>query len=271
MEGEAFYHVISRIANSAFLLKNRRIKEKILEILTKASDFSGVDTITYVIMDNHLHLLIRVPSASAVNDTELMRRIGVLYGKSRRDLLEERWKSLDENAVEAEKNEYRARMGDLSMFMKTAMQRFTQWFNREYGHEGGLWCGRFKSVLVENGEQLRTVVNYIHNNPVRAKMVLRAGAYVWSALHAARAGNIWAQRGLSLVGVDWREEIVCGKRDKRFSNGKIMGCESFVRSILKRIPVLAYRSTRRPNCHFEYCGVQFTASHGQRSAPRRVA
>ena len=71
----------------------------------------------------------------------------------------------------------RARMGDLSEFMKTFKQRVTQWYNRELGHEGTLWCGRFKSVLLERDEAVRVVANYIHHNPVRARMVDSADNY----------------------------------------------------------------------------------------------
>ena len=45
-EGEAFYHVVSRIANKAFLLNNDAQKEVFVNMLHRAADFSGVDVIT---------------------------------------------------------------------------------------------------------------------------------------------------------------------------------------------------------------------------------
>ena len=271
MEGEAFYHVIGRIANKAFLMRNREVKEMFLKFLLKASEFSGVCVVTYIIMDNHFHLLVYVPSAAAVDDAELLRRIGVLYGRVKMENLKSRWEEIPDSVAGAEKEAYRIRMGDLSMFMKTFVQRFTQWFNGRYKHEGGLWGGRFKSVLIESGEQLRAVVNYIHNNSVRARLTRLAGEYEWSALRAARNGDAFARRGLSLVGVDWRVDPVCGECDKRLSNGKIMGSESFVKRVLNMFSASVPRSGRRRNCCFEYCGVRFTSSHGQRSAPRMAA
>jgi len=38
-------------------------------------------------------------------------------------------------------------MHGLSEFMKTSLQRFTQWFNRTHGRSGTLWEQRFKSVI----------------------------------------------------------------------------------------------------------------------------
>ena len=47
-EGVAHYHVISRIANQAFLLKDARIKDTVVDMLYRAAEFSGVDVLSYV-------------------------------------------------------------------------------------------------------------------------------------------------------------------------------------------------------------------------------
>ena len=88
-EGEAFYHVVSRIANKAFLMNNDEKKEVFVNMLHRAADFSGIDVITYVVMDNHFHLCIRVPKREGeVSESEILRRVGVLYGEDRRAALE---------------------------------------------------------------------------------------------------------------------------------------------------------------------------------------
>jgi len=123
-EGEAFYHVVSRIANKAFLLNNDEKKGVFVNMLHRAADFSGVDVITYVVMDNHFHLCVRVPKREGeVSENEILRRVGVLYGEDRRAALERRLAGYreegDDIAVVAELEKLRARMGDLSEFMKT--------------------------------------------------------------------------------------------------------------------------------------------------------
>ena len=90
-EGEAFYHVVSRIANKAFLLNNDEKKEVFVNMLHRAADFSGIDVITYVVMDNHFHLCVRVPKREGeIPESEILRRVGVLYGEDRRAALEKR-------------------------------------------------------------------------------------------------------------------------------------------------------------------------------------
>jgi REP element-mobilizing transposase RayT len=120
-EGEAFYHVVSRIANKAFLLNNDEKKEVFVNMLHRAADFSGIGVITYVVMDNHFHLCVRVPRREGeIPESEILRRVGVLYGEDRLDALEKRLAGYreegDDTAVAAELEKLRARMGDLSEF-----------------------------------------------------------------------------------------------------------------------------------------------------------
>ena len=51
-------------------------KEVLRKQLWQIADFSGVEVITYCLMSNHFHLLIRVPDKEKieVKDEELMRR-----------------------------------------------------------------------------------------------------------------------------------------------------------------------------------------------------
>jgi REP element-mobilizing transposase RayT len=140
-ECEAFYHVVSRIANKAFLLNDAKRKNTFVNMLHRAADFSGVDVVTYVVMDNHFHLCVRVPKkAEEVPEAEVLRRVGVLYGDDRRLALEKRLAAFradsDESSANAEIERYRVRMGDSSEFMKTFKQRVSQWYNSNYDHEG---------------------------------------------------------------------------------------------------------------------------------------
>ena len=60
-DGVAHYHVVSRVANKAFLFGDAKRKGRILDFLRRSAEFSGVDVVTYALMDNHIHLCVRVP------------------------------------------------------------------------------------------------------------------------------------------------------------------------------------------------------------------
>ena len=273
-EGEAFYHVVSRIANKAFLLNDAEKKRVFVNMMHRAADFSGVDVITYVVMDNHFHLCVKIPEREGeVPESEILRRVGVLYGKDRRDALERRLAGCreegDDAAADAELAKLRSRMGDLSEFMKTFKQRVSQWYNSNYGHEGTLWGGRFKSVLVEDGRYLRNLVAYIHGNPIRAGLVARAADYEWSAPGAAAKGDIRARKGLSLLGVEWGEGGFA-VRDGRFVNGVIIGSRAFVGEMASRHS-LCFGDVAVKVRQFVLGMVKTCATHGQRSTPAEAA
>ena len=273
-EGEAFYHVVSRIANKAFLLNDAEKKRVFVNMMHRAADFSGVDVITYVVMDNHFHLCVKIPEREGeVPESEILRRVGFLYGKDRRDALERRLAGCreegDDAAADAELARLRSRMGDLSEFMKTFKQRVSQWYNSNYGHEGTLWGGRFKSVLVEDGRYLRNLAAYIHGNPIRAGLVARAADYEWSAPGAAAKGDIRARKGLSLLGVEWGEGGFA-VRDGRFVNGVIIGSRAFVGEMASRHS-LCFGDVAVKVRQFVLGMVKTCATHGQRSNPAEAA
>ena len=79
------------------------------------------------------------------------------------------------------RSRFTLRMYDLSVFMKSLLERFTKWFNRTHSRSGTLWEDRFKSVIVESGVAARTMAAYIDLNPVRAGMVKDPADYCWSS------------------------------------------------------------------------------------------
>ena len=276
LDGEGYYHVIDRIAHREFLLKDERVKKTLLDLMRRAAEFSGVDVCTYVFMDNHLHLCVHVPEAGEIDEQIVVERVGTLYGESRAAALRAELERLRAAGREIDAvrilDRLRARMGDLSEFMKTFKQRVTQWYNRELGHEGTLWGGRFKSVLLEKDDAVRAVANYIHCNPVRAKMVESAEDYRWSGLGAAARGDAPAIRGLSVIGmaVDTCQRKNVFGRDPRLVNGLVVGGIGFVREMTGRLRA-KFRGSPTLRKIGAFGKASLYASHGGRSAQRRVA
>ena len=155
--GGRFFHCISRVVNREFVLGEVE-KDHLVRIMRKVEAFTGVRVLTYCLMDNHFHLLLDVPEApeEAFSDEAFLHRIrryytGPVGSITWRDV---EWKVRTwredgaDAAVEELKAQYCKRMYDLSEFMKTFKQRFTQWFNSRHERRGTLWESRFKSVLI---------------------------------------------------------------------------------------------------------------------------
>ena len=76
--GASYYHVMSRITERRFYLGARE-KEQFRGMMRRVADFSGVEVLTYTVLDNHFHLLIQVPERVDISDAELLRRMRLIY------------------------------------------------------------------------------------------------------------------------------------------------------------------------------------------------
>src|SRR6056297_2694703 len=77
---DGVYHCMTRTVNGEHLFTDRD-KEQLRRMLWQVADFSGVEILTYCVMDNHFHVLVLVPFEESVCDRELRRRYRVLYPK----------------------------------------------------------------------------------------------------------------------------------------------------------------------------------------------
>jgi putative transposase len=212
------FHLMSRICDGLPFFDDTD-KEALVIVLRKLAKFSGIKLLTYCVMGNHFHVLVRVPERSewlkrfegAEGEERLMRHLRLLYSKDfvaglRLELAD--WRR-NGKAEEAERciADLKRRFCDISVFMRAVKLRFARWFNQRHGRRGALWMGRFKSVLVEGSrdpvsrvknpaDALKVMAAYIDLNPVRAEMVERAEEYRWSGWSAARGGDKEAVEGL---------------------------------------------------------------------------
>lgn len=203
------YHCMSRTVNGEMLLGVKE-QELLRKMLHQLADFSGVELLTHAIMGNHFHVLVRVrASAKDVSDLELIRRYRVLYPvptKHRTEDVVVLEQILKEGGEDTEKirSQLKARMGDVSEFMRSVKQRFSIYYNRSHERYGPFWSDRFKSVVVENDPVVvRTVAAYIDLNPVRAGLVSDPKDYRFCGYAEAIAGNKRLQSGVAaIVAVD---------------------------------------------------------------------
>lgn len=72
---------------------------------------------------------------------------------------------------------------NISKIMQAINLSYSQKFRHKYNYTGYVWQGRFKSNVIDSDGYILECLNYIHNNPVRAKIVENVEDYLWSSYH----------------------------------------------------------------------------------------
>jgi len=258
---DAVYHCMTRTVNGEMLFENRD-KEVLRRMIWQIADFSGVEVLTYCILSNHFHVLVRVPVVANVSNRELIRRYKVLYPKptkyqtaSADFILAE----LEQGGEDAEviRAQLLARMGDVSQFMKAVKQRFSIWYNRSHQRFGTLWAERFKSVLVEGqGNPLQTMAAYIDLNPVRAGLVEDPKDYRFCGYAEAVVGDRLALNGLRQVWADFDKDPLRAHRLLIFGKGGAAGSRVSI-DRAKMLKVLEQEDGVLPKAAILRCRVRY--------------
>ena len=170
-----WYHCVTRCVRRAFLLSEGPInrREWIERRLEELAEIFAVAVGGFSVMDNHLHVLVRLDPdvADGWSDEEVVRRWGRLFpprDRSRQPLpvskawVEWRLKDLAWVAMA------RSRLQSLSWFMKCLKEPLARLANRQDETRGAFFEGRFKSVAILDDESLLATCTYIDLNPVAA-------------------------------------------------------------------------------------------------------
>ena len=137
--------------------------------------------------------------------------------------------------------------------MKWLLGTYTSRFNRRHKEFGRLFSGRYKALIVDGSGNgyLKTVCDYVHLNPARAK-VLKAheplSAFGWSsyphylALPGQRPSWLRADRLLGEWGrrvfaerMEWRRGQDLRSEFKRVERGWCLGGEDFRQELLEQV------------------------------------
>ncbi len=144
--------------------------------------------------------------------------------------------------------------GALGRWMQLLMGGYALWFNRRHRRVGHLWQGRYKALLVDNGEYLLECSRYIHLNPNRSKITRPAERYRWSSYRNYLGGPAvvsWVDTHPVLAAFPaggrkhYRSYIESGRGEKpvdpfeRATAGLVLGGVAFVAKIRRMARALA--------------------------------
>lgn len=164
-------HVMSQVARVDLLFEATE-KEVFRKLMRRMERFSGVEVLTYAVMGNHFHLLVRgleramflakfLEGSREQQENRLFDHLKLLYStaylKQLKAELEVMCANKMDDLYEKMMKGYLDRLCSLKHFMKELKERFSRWFNKRHGRRGTLWQDRYRSILVEDGEALQTM------------------------------------------------------------------------------------------------------------------
>jgi putative transposase len=132
------------------LLGTRRARDRFVKTLNEVRSRYGFTLIGYVVMPEHVHLLLSEPKKGTPSKV-----LQVLKQKVSRSLRGKEKKSI---------------RGQLSLP-----------FSRVVTEEGAFWQRRFYDFNVWSEKKLREKLEYMHANPVNRKLVMHPSEWPWSS------------------------------------------------------------------------------------------
>ncbi len=139
----AIFHIIVRGINHSAIFLEDADKKYYLFLLSKFAKENSIVIYAYVLMGNHVHLLIK------------------------------------DNKCK------------MSRFVKQVAVKYVAFFNEKYERSGNMFQDRFRSEIVQSDRYFMSVLRYIHQNPIKAGLESKIGAYKWSSyLEYINEGNI---------------------------------------------------------------------------------
>ena len=178
-----YYHCVNRCVRRAFLCGKDNQTGKsyehrrgwIADKIKTLSETFAINVAAYAVMSNHYHVVLRVDQALAENwtTTEVIQRWNEFFTLPviiSRFLKGECTTSAELNIVDGIVDEWRARLMNISWFMRILNEFIARESNNEDKVTGRFWEGRFKSQALLDEQALVACMAYVDLNPIRADM-----------------------------------------------------------------------------------------------------
>lgn len=176
-------HLVQRCVRRAYLAGQDAVtgkdygfrREWIRCRMERLASVFGVDILTYAILSNHMHLVVRtrpdVVQAWA-DDEVALRWLRIFPGKRFDEQLAEPT-TVDVRALAGNKERIavvRARLSDPSWFMRALSEPIARLANGQDECTGSFWEGRFKAQTIADEAGLLACSMYVDLNPIRAAL-----------------------------------------------------------------------------------------------------
>ncbi|RXQ95011.1 hypothetical protein EO244_08140 [Ancylomarina salipaludis] len=174
LEFESYYHIYNRGINRCDLFRESKDYKHFLRLYEKYIE-PIADTFAWVLMPNHFHLLIRIKSEKEIGIYKNLNSDGA------KDSVRFQTKP-NGNLSESEgPDRVGIKKPNPTKHFSHLFNAYAKYINKKYQRTGSLFEHPFRRKRVEDETYLRTLVLYIHNNPIHHNFTDMAVDYPWSS------------------------------------------------------------------------------------------
>jgi REP element-mobilizing transposase RayT len=201
-------HTVQRCVRRAFLAgldeltgKDFSYRREWLRLrLESLASVFGMDVLTYAVMSNHIHTVLRnrPDIVAGWTDREVaVRWLSVFPGQRLEELYLAQPTDVQVQTLVSDADKLaviRRRLSDISWFMRALAEPIARSANREDECTGHFWEGRFKAQRITDEAGLLACAMYVDLNPVRAAMA----ETLEQSLHTSAYDRLLAEQGLEI-------------------------------------------------------------------------
>ncbi len=177
-------HVCNRVVRRAFLLGDDSVSQKnydhrkewIEQLIERFARFFGLDVLTYAILSNHFHAVLRSRPDVVKDwrDEEVATRwLSICPPRKDRKGRPKPIRNSDIQSITSKPEklqELRRRLSSISWWMRLLCQRIAQRANKEDDAKGKFWESRFKATRLCDDAAIVACSAYVDLNPIRAAL-----------------------------------------------------------------------------------------------------
>ena len=156
---EGLYFVSFAVIEWLYVFTRRQYKDLLLETMSYSQQFKGMEIFAWCIMTNHVHIVFR--SIGTVKPE-------IILGDLKRYTSKKIISAIIENPQESRKE-----------WLLNQFQRAAQSSSNVNGYH--FWRHDNRPIELSNNRMIDQKIDYVHNNPVEAGIVLQPEHYIYSS------------------------------------------------------------------------------------------
>ncbi len=168
LQAGKFYHIYNCGINGADIFRSDKDHQHFLRLYERYCD-PVFETYAWVLMKNHFHFLLKIKE-----------NLRYKFSNAHEEFSAERFNEIKWETVEASGDD-KGRTPKGHLHLSHLFNAYAKYFNRKYHRHGSLFERPFKRKEVDHRRYFRSLVVYIHHNPVHHGFCEHPIDYGWSS------------------------------------------------------------------------------------------